>query len=200
MEIGRLLLFRLLLFLRDGSANNLKLTINAKVSKLEGILRHHVENCILKAEKDIEDTDFDVSTLLSIIRNCKVLNKRDEPTEVWGRLEIKPQNKRKGDDIERIRLMRNSLCHNHIAAMNESNFNTFVTDMKDIAQRLYTESMDLIPDIEKIEERSLSGKEINDILHKFVEETKRDLSPDFSQEQAAELHVVVKSMFYYTNS
>ena len=118
--------------------------------------------------------DFDVSTLLSIIRNGKVLDQQDEPTDGWGKPKVKAANMRKGDDIERIRLIRNSLCHNPLAAMDESDFNTFIIEMKNIAHRWYIETGNLIPDIEKIVGIALSGSEINEILQKFVDETKHE--------------------------
>ena len=192
MEVGRLFLFRILLTVK-GSTDNIKPTLHAVATKLDGKLRHHVKHCILGNKREVNERDFDVSTLIAIIRNGRVLDQQDEPTKGWGKHEVHAQNVRKGDDIERIRLIRNSLCHSTTAAMTEGDFEKLVADMTDIVHRWYKETGNLLANLEDIVGKSLSGDEIDDILLQFVEETKHDLSLDIANndEKPTELQIVV---------
>ena len=192
MEIGRLFLFRILR--KQVSVNDIKVILESMISKLDGNLLNHIQHCILDTDRDFQDTDFDISTLLSIIRIGKVLGESEKPTDGWGKPKVKHHNINKGDDIERIRLMRNSLCHNPVAAMDDTTFQQFKQDIMNIAHRWYRETGNLLRGIEQIADRSLSGPEINNIMRKFIQDTKHGFSLGVSQQKATELHVVVNSL------
>lgn len=77
---------------------------------------------------------FDVTLLYTLIRNlCPSL----KPTQDWG---IEPQAKdtKIGDDIERLRLLRNSYAHGSSAEISDTDFDDIWKNVKPIIRRVQT--------------------------------------------------------------
>lgn len=78
---------------------------------------------------------FDVTLLYTLIRNlCPKL----KPTSGWG---VKPNstNTKIGDDIERLRLIRNNtVAHASSAEISDNEFNNLWNDMQSVVQRIET--------------------------------------------------------------
>lgn len=75
---------------------------------------------------------FDVTLLYTLIRNlCPSL----EPTQGWG---IKPKatHTKIGDDIERLRLFRNSFAHGESTEINDDEFDDIWKEIKSVIQRM----------------------------------------------------------------
>ena len=80
---------------------------------------------VLFPKKPKSPNDLDVSRLYAIFRNVIDLK---EPKNGWGRKPSKI-NTNTADDIERIRMHRNELCHTSSFEMTTDDFNTAVLDL-----------------------------------------------------------------------
>ncbi|XP_062575281.1 uncharacterized protein LOC134237194 isoform X2 [Saccostrea cucullata] len=79
----------------------------------------------------VTSTDFDISLLYKIIRNTTKVRK---PTKDWGgtpdATDIEP-----ADDLERVRICRNSLCHGP-QSISDTEFEKRWKELKEVIQRL----------------------------------------------------------------
>ncbi|XP_062586997.1 uncharacterized protein LOC134248599 [Saccostrea cucullata] len=139
-----------------------------KASSMYKILRPEQEHT-LKEAKHSGYRNFDFSLTYTLIRNiCKMIPK---PTKgKWG---VQPAagEVTVGDDIERIRLIRNSLtAHVSSASISQTEFDDTWTAMSDICQRLETftgkKYLDKLNDIKKL---ILKKEDEEDIIKKEIE-------------------------------
>lgn len=103
--------------------------------KTRGInLSPEQKNACLNATKN-NYSDFDITLLYKLIRNlCSQL----EITRNWGN-EPRRNDKKVGDDIERIRLFRNrNYGHSINAEIPKNEFDNMWTSAESILQRMYT--------------------------------------------------------------
>lgn len=112
---------------------------------------------------------FDVTLLYTLIRNlCPSL----KPTQGWGN---KPKAKHTniGDDIERLRLFRNSFAHGESTKINDDKFCVIWKEIKSVLQRMQTSrkpSNKYELELNEIEERRKTGygdcdrKDYNNLL------------------------------------
>ena len=82
--------------------------------------------------------DFDITLLYTLLRN--VCNNVPTPTQSWGMSEMPSQNEvTVGDDVERIRLIRNTIFgHISKAAITETEFQDNYSNILDICTRMQT--------------------------------------------------------------
>lgn len=76
-------------------------------------------NFTVGARGPVTSADFDTSLLYTLLRNTVKIT---PPTSGWNK-EPNPADISKGDDVERIRFARNSLCHGK-TSMDQSTFNS----------------------------------------------------------------------------
>lgn len=77
---------------------------------------------------------FDVTLLYTLIRNlCPSLT----PTRGWGN-EPMDTDTEIGDDIERLRLFRNSFAHGTFTKIPDNEFSTLWRNVKNVSQRIHT--------------------------------------------------------------
>lgn len=77
---------------------------------------------------------FDATLLYTLIRNlCPSLT----PTQGWGN-EPMDTDTEIGDDIERLRLFRNSYAHGEFTEISDNEFRTLWIDIKDVSERIQT--------------------------------------------------------------
>jgi hypothetical protein len=67
----------------------------------------------------VTSADFDTSLLYTVLRNTV---KIAPPTRGWNK-EPRPLNTSQGDDVERVRFARNSLCHGK-TSLDQPTFNS----------------------------------------------------------------------------
>ncbi|KAK3099972.1 hypothetical protein FSP39_012747, partial [Pinctada imbricata] len=93
---------------------------------------------IENAEKDGYKA-FDITLMYTLIRNF--CTKLPFPTQGWGKIPH-PNNKNLADDLERIRIIRNSFVH-HVSdsRMEEREYQKIWTDLKQVAKRMEERSL-----------------------------------------------------------
>ena len=104
----------------------------------------HVQNIragqliLISSAKTEGYKNFDITLLYTLLRN--VCPNIPSPTQRWGVLEMPLQNEiTVGDDIERIRLIRNKvLGHISEAAIQENEFQEYWSTISDICTRMQT--------------------------------------------------------------
>ncbi|CAC5382725.1 unnamed protein product [Mytilus coruscus] len=80
--------------------------------------------------------NFDIPFIYKLVRNLNLL---PPPTNGWNHSSVPcPTEITAGDDLERIRRLRNEILHRGNAQVNDSEFSQFFTQFKDIAGRLET--------------------------------------------------------------
>lgn len=95
-------------------------------------------------------TDFDIPFIYKLVRNLKLL---PPPTRGWNHSSVPcPTEITAGDDLERIRRLRNEILHRGNAQVTDSEFLHFFTQFKDIAGRLET----------------YLGKQAGEFVHKII--------------------------------
>ena len=103
----------------------------------------------------------------------------ETPSKGWGAEVIDATDMRLGDDIERIRILRNKLCHTPMAVMTQTDFTSVVKEMKDIMHRWSNETgMSFVSDIDKVVNNTFTITELNKIVNNFITETQRAISED----------------------
>ena len=184
-EIGRTFLIKILLLKTSTLVN---VTDTLKRIKWKGRLQWHVDHCILKPGRKITEDDFDLSMVYNIFRKGNILDSETEfPTKNWGREPIDARAMRLGDDIERLRILRNKLCHSPIASMNQTDFDLLVTDVKFILRRWSNDTGMGFPDVERVVDNRLSISEINKIMDTFISDMK--LAAAQGTYEVGELHI-----------
>lgn len=93
---------------------------------------------------------FDVTLLYTLIRNlCPSV----KPTQGWG-VEPKAKDTKIGDDIERLRLFRNSYAHGSSAEISDTEFDDIWKNVKSIIQRvqIFLQDFDIYePELKELE-------------------------------------------------
>lgn len=115
--------------------------INSSSTHRTYYLRREQENiCFIRPPGQPDYNDFDVTLLYTLIRNlCSAslslasLN----PTKGWGKVPGSSQM-RLGDDIERLRLMRNAFAHANSAGIPDDEFRVHWNELKSVIQRIQT--------------------------------------------------------------
>lgn len=102
----------------------------------KGYLRKEQLNiCFIPPPGEADYNDFDVTLLYTLIRNLCWTSLR--PTQGWGKV---PDSSHTGigDDIERLRLMRNRFAHANSAGIPNADFDCLWNDLKSVIQRIQT--------------------------------------------------------------
>lgn len=84
--------------------------------------------------KTIEYDELDIGIIYKIIRFFKFVQ---APSRGWG-FPPRPNDQQIADDIERIRIMRNSLAHKPNPVLSEENLESMFTDFADMSYRFDT--------------------------------------------------------------
>lgn len=115
--------------------------INSSPKNRRDYLRKEQENkCFIPPPDQPDYNDFDVTLLYTLIRNlCSAsLNLPSlNPTRGWGK-DPDSTHTRIGDDIERLRLMRNKFAHANSAGIPDAEFQALWNDLKSVIQRIQT--------------------------------------------------------------
>ena len=84
-------------------------------------------------------SEFDITLIYSLLRNLPVTNRTLRPSGGWGRLPIGARNVSLGDDIERIREIRNEM-YGHVATtyIPDTIYNQYMADLQAIVTRMDT--------------------------------------------------------------
>ena len=125
--------------------------------------------------------DFDITLLYTLLRN--VCQNITPPSQGWGVYNMpSPKEVTVGDDIERIRLIRNKLFgHISEAAVSKTDFQEYWSTISDICSRMQTIlNKDYVKKLQNAEERLIDADTDNKyfgLIMKFAEENKttRDL-------------------------
>ena len=170
-EIGRSFLFKILI-IRKRTMEELTITLGAV--KLDGQLKNHVQRCILKAARKVTPDDFDMSIVYAVLRKGQILDGKETPSKGWGKEPIEANAIRLGDDVERLRILRNKLCHGPLASMTLGDFDAIVKEVKDVAHRWSSEiGMKFLSDIDRVVNNGLTISDVNKTVDKFITEIKR---------------------------
>ena len=120
--------------------------------------------------------DFDITLLYTLLRN--VCQNITVPSKNWGVSNMpSPKEVTEGDDIERIRLIRNNIFgHISEAAISETEFQKHWSDISGICIRMQTRlsNNDYVKRLEAVEERSLDA----DTENKYKEFIKRQVEEE----------------------
>lgn len=96
------------------------------------------QNMLSEKEKNLLETikydELDIGIIYKIIRFFKVVQ---APSRGWG-FTPRPNDEQIADDIERIRIMRNSLAHKPNPVLSEENLESMFTDFADMSYRFDT--------------------------------------------------------------
>ena len=84
-------------------------------------------------------SECDITLLYSLLRNLPPTNTALKPTAGWGKLPIAAGSVSLGDDIERIRMIRNEV-YGHIAttAIPTASYTDYMMELQDICNRMDT--------------------------------------------------------------
>ena len=102
-------------------------------------LNAHQMTMLANASTKGDYSEFDITLLYSLLRNLPVTNGTLRPSGGWGRLPIAARNVSLGDDIERIREIRNEM-YGHVATtyIPDHVYNQYMADLQAIATRMDT--------------------------------------------------------------
>ena len=169
-ETGRHFLFDILL-LRKGSIE--AITITLRIIQWEKHLQKHVKICLLGSGRQLSVNDFDITMIYAVIKKGHILGHKEVPTKGFG-IEPEPSALSLGDDIERLRILRNKLCHSPFACMTQREFDVMKKDVKDIMHRWSNETgMGFLDRVDKVVDTSLSNTEVINIVDKFIKDVKQ---------------------------
>ena len=84
-------------------------------------------------------SECDITLTYAVLRNCTKTKKALRPTKNWGIVPVQPGDTNLGDDLERIRTIRNAI-YGHVAStdMPDSDYNDYMNELKDICSRMDT--------------------------------------------------------------
>ena len=84
-------------------------------------------------------SECDITLTYAVLRNCSVTKKALCPTKNWGTVPIQPGDINFGDDLERIRTIRNAI-YGHVPStcISDSDYISYMNDLKDICNRMDT--------------------------------------------------------------
>ena len=102
-------------------------------------LNAHQISVLQKASAKGDYSECDITLLYSLLRNLPATNTALHPTAGWGKLPVAAGNLTLGDDIERIREMRNEV-YGHIAttAIPDTVYMHYMTEIHAICTRMDT--------------------------------------------------------------
>ena len=177
-EIGRQFLLKILFLIKT------KTEVQETMRQIDwnDQMKKHVEDCLCGSRGNISPDDIDLSMAYVIFRDGEIIERKQLPTKGWGQAKVNARHLRLGDEIERMRILRNKLCHSPFAAMTEDEFNAIVAEAKDIIHRQYREPdvlkiMDILSDVNRVVESNLAFWEVNNIIERFIREVKRATVP-----------------------
>ena len=83
--------------------------------------------------------ECDITLLYAVLRNCTVTNKAVRPTKGWGTVPVQPGDINLGDDLERLRIIRNAV-YGHVPStdISESDYYSYMKELQDICIRMDT--------------------------------------------------------------
>lgn len=125
--------------LKDILANQIKPAdlyqrIDSSPTNGKGYIRKEQLNiCFIQPPGQPDYDDFDVTLLYTLIRN--LCSTSLTPTKAWGKIPDSSHTQI-GDDIERLRLMRNKFAHANSAGIPEAEFQVLWNDLKSVIQRI----------------------------------------------------------------
>lgn len=128
--------------LKDILANRIKPAdlyhrIQSSLMNGKGYLRKDQLNiCFIRPPGQPDYNDFDVTLLYALIRN--LCSKSLTPTQGWGGKGPDSSHTKIGDDIERLRLMRNKFAHVNSTGISDAEFQALWNDLKSVIQRIQT--------------------------------------------------------------
>lgn len=162
--------------LKDILANQIKPAdlyhrIKSLLMNGKGYLRKDQLNiCFIPPPDKPDYNDFDVTLLYALIRNlcCTSLT----PTQGWGKVPDSSHT-RIGDDIERLRLMRNKFAHANSAGIPEAEFQALWNDLKSVIQRIQKFMNSMGSNVNY--EQKLADIERNDFGYEDLQKYKRFL-------------------------
>lgn len=100
----------------------------------KGYLRKEQLNiCFIPPPGEPDYNNFDVTLLYTLIRN--LCSTSLSPTQGWGKVPDSSHTQI-GDDIERLRLMRNKFAHANSAGIPDAEFQVLWNDLKSVIQRI----------------------------------------------------------------
>lgn len=109
--------------------------INSSPTKAKGYFRKdQLTICFIPPPDKPDYNDFDVTLLYGLIRNLCGISLT--PTKGWGGKVPDSSHTRIGDDIERLRLMRNTFAHVNSAGIPDAEFQALWNDFKSVIQRI----------------------------------------------------------------
>lgn len=125
--------------LKDILANQIKPAdlyhrINSSLMNGKSYLRkEQLSTCSIPPPGQPDYNKFDVTLLYTLIRNlCTSLT----PTQGWGGKGPDSSHTQIGDDIERLRLMRNTFAHANSAGIPDAEFQALWINLKSVIQRI----------------------------------------------------------------
>ena len=133
------------------------------------------EIALISTAKTKSYNDFDITLLYKLLRN--VCPNIPSPTQQWGDPEMPLQNEiTVGDDIERIRLIRNKvLGHISEAAITETEFQEYWSTISDICTRMQTLlNKDYVRRFKNAEECTIDSETENKYMDKIKQLAKED--------------------------
>ena len=81
-------------------------------------------------------SEFDVTLIYTLLRNLKLTTNVPRPTNGWGTLPVAAGHKTLGDDIERIRMLRNLHGHASTTNVTDVEYERCISELKDICSRM----------------------------------------------------------------
>ena len=129
-----------------------------KISQLVKTLRKD-QLCVISDAKLRGYQNFDISLLYTLLRN--VCQNITPPSQRWGVSSMpSPNEVTVGDDIERIRLIRNNVFgHISEAAISQTEFQEYLSIISDICTRMRTLlNKDYVKRLRDVEERSIDSE------------------------------------------
>ena len=84
-------------------------------------------------------SECDITLTYTVLRNCTKTKIALRPTKNWGNVPVQPGDINLGDDLERIRTIRNAI-YGHVAStdMSDSDYKRYIYDLKYICSRMDT--------------------------------------------------------------
>ena len=124
-------------------------------------------------------TSFDLTLFYTLIRNL-VLPSVAAPSNGWGKLPVSASQTTTGDDVERMRDLRNNVYgHASSTGISDPDFRGYWKTIQDICTRMETQYgvttfTHKLKDIEKIDFVSKAVSDYIDIVDKLLKNMKRD--------------------------
>lgn len=111
--------------------------INSSPTNVKGYLwKEQLNICFIPPPDEPDYNKFDVTLLYTLIRNLCCTS--FPPTQGWGGKGPASSHTQIGDDIERLRLMRNTFAHANSAGIPDAEFQALWSDLKSVIQRIQT--------------------------------------------------------------